>query len=58
MANVQKQFEEFHGNIKLGRFKENQTLRDKRDIIRRKVDERLPGVFEKYGRRANKPLYR
>jgi len=46
MANVQKQFEEFNGNIRLGRFDQNQTLREKRDIIRRKVNEELPGVFE------------
>lgn len=49
MANVQKQFDEFTGKIRLGRFKENATLREKRDIVRRKVDERLPAVFTKYG---------
>jgi cyclic GMP-AMP synthase DncV-like protein len=49
MANVQSQFDEFHNRIKLGRFDENQTLRDKRNIIRRKLEENLPKVFEKYG---------
>jgi len=49
MANVQKQFEEFHKNIRLGRFDQEATLRDKRDIIRRKLEENLPTVFEKYG---------
>jgi hypothetical protein len=46
MANVQKQFETFNGNIRLGKFDENETLREKRNIVRRKVNERLPGVFE------------
>jgi len=48
MANVQKQFDEFNDTIKLGRFDENQTLREKRDIIRDKLRERLPAVFKKY----------
>lgn len=45
MANVQQQFDEFHSAIKLGRFKEEATLREKRDIIQRKLRERLPDVF-------------
>ena len=49
MADVQKQFNEFHGTIKQKRFEDEQILRDKRDIVRRKLDERLPGVFEKHG---------
>lgn len=49
MANVQGQFEGFHEAIKLKRFEENQTLRDKRDIIRKKLRENLPGVFECHG---------
>lgn len=48
MAKVQKQFEQFDASIRLGRFKENATLIEKRDVIRRKVDERLPDVFKKY----------
>jgi hypothetical protein len=49
MAYVQMQFEQFHNAIRLGRFDENQTLREKRDIIRNILHEKLPGVFEKYG---------
>ena len=46
MAQVQQQFEQFHEAIKLGRFEESQTLREKRDIIRGKLEERLSGVFD------------
>jgi hypothetical protein len=45
---IQKQFEAFHEAIKLGRFKENQILREKRDIIKGKLESRLPEIFEKY----------
>ncbi len=48
MARVQKQFEAFDELIKLGRFEENQTLRDKRDIIRNKLETRLPKIFEEH----------
>lgn len=46
MANVQKQFDEFDGAIRLGRFEEEQELRDKRNVIRDKLDEKLPQVFD------------
>lgn len=49
MANVQKQFEEFDQTIRLGRFDESAILREKRDIIRNKLDDKLPGVFEDAG---------
>jgi hypothetical protein len=49
MAYVQTQFEQFNNAIRLGRFDENQTLREKRDIIRDILKERLPSVFEKHG---------
>ena len=49
MAYVQTQFEQFNQAIRLGRFDENQTLREKRDIIRDLLKEKLPGVFEKHG---------
>jgi hypothetical protein len=49
VAYVQTQFEQFHNAIRLGRFDENQTLREKRDIIRDILQERLPSVFEKHG---------
>lgn len=58
MANVQKQFEEFHQRIALGRFEGNQVLRDKRDIIRGKLDARLPDVFASYGESCPKYAYR
>jgi hypothetical protein len=49
MANVQSQFEKFNDTIRLGRFEENEILRTKRDIIRKKLKNNLPGVFKKYG---------
>ena len=45
MAKIQPQFEQFNDTIRLGRFKENATLREKRDIIRKKLEENLPDVF-------------
>lgn len=33
MADLQKQFLEFHNTIKLGSYEENEFLRDKRDLI-------------------------
>jgi hypothetical protein len=49
LANVQKQFEAFHEAIKLGKFDENQILRDKRDIIRQKLEDQLLEIFEMHG---------
>ncbi|MEP0548076.1 MAG: cyclic GMP-AMP synthase DncV-like nucleotidyltransferase [Rhodothermales bacterium] len=49
MADVQKQFTQFHDAIKQKRFEDEQVLRDKRDIVRKKLDDNLPAVFEKYG---------
>jgi hypothetical protein len=49
MANIQTQFEQFDKNIRLGRFKENQTLREKRDTIIKVLKARLPDVFTEYG---------
>lgn len=46
MANIQKQLVKFHNEIKLGRFKENSELRDKRDIITNKVKHGLEKYFE------------
>lgn len=46
MAEIQKQFEQFHDNIKLGRFEENAVLREKRDIIIKKIKEGLKKKFE------------
>lgn len=49
MANIQRQFEKFDEEIRLGRFDENEILRDKRDIIQDKLKARLPEVFEQHG---------
>ncbi len=49
MANVQPQFDQFDKAIRLGRFEENATLREKRDIIRQKLRDRLPEVFKNHG---------
>jgi hypothetical protein len=49
VANVQPQFELFDKAIRLGRFEENATLREKRDIIRKKLREQLPEVFKNHG---------
>ena len=49
MANVQSYFESFDRAIRLGRFDENGILREKRDIIRERVDADLAEVFESYG---------
>src|SRR5437870_4823024 len=49
VADIQKQFEVFHESIKLKPFGENQILREKRDIIRGKLKDRLPEVFESHG---------
>src|SRR5215211_631032 len=46
MAKVQTQFDGFNTAIKLKRFEENKTLREKRDIIKNKLEDKLPGVFE------------
>lgn len=46
MANIQKQLEDFHEEIKLGRLKENAELRDKRDKITKKVKNGLEKYFE------------
>jgi hypothetical protein len=58
MANVQKQFEGFNGKIRLGRFDENQTLRDKRDAVRDRLDEKLPDIFKKYDEQCPSYYYR
>jgi len=46
MADIQKQFKEFHDEIKLKRFTENKTLREKRDIITDKIND---GIKDKFG---------
>jgi hypothetical protein len=58
MANVQKQFEAFNDTIRLGRFEENQVLREKRDVVRNRLDQKLPEVFKKYNEKCPKYFYR
>lgn len=57
MASVQTWFEAFHDAIKLGRFEEEQELREKRDIIRDKLLERLPAVFAAHGEDYPEPCF-
>ncbi|MGK0290296.1 MAG: hypothetical protein ACI86H_001752 [bacterium] len=47
MANVQNYFEKFHEDIKLKRMKENKPLKEKRDIILKKLRDKLKEQFEK-----------
>ncbi|WRU97855.1 nucleotidyltransferase (plasmid) [Priestia filamentosa] len=46
MADIHKQFKDFHEAIKLKRFKENKELREKRDIIKDKVKAGIKKKFE------------
>ncbi len=55
MANVQKQFQDFHEAIKLERFGEDRTLREKRDIIVNKLRDRLKVIFDE--RRETQPTF-
>src|SRR5690242_36905 len=55
MAKIQQQFEQFHDSIKLGKFDESATLREKRDIIRQKLRDRLRDVFKAHGEKC--PAY-
>ena len=48
MADVQNYFEKFDREIRLGRFDQEETLREKRDRIRDRLREKLPEVFESY----------
>lgn len=57
MPNVQPQFDQFHSTIRLGRFDEEATLREKRDIIRKRLRECLPGVFKKYAEPYTEPTF-
>lgn len=49
MALLQTQFEKFNGNIKLAKYEENQTLREKRDLLLTELrqslkDEKIPNT--------------
>lgn len=49
MANLQKQFEQYHDTIKLRRIGEEAILIEKRDIIRKKLKDNLPAIFAEHG---------
>lgn len=57
VANVQTQFNAFNTAIRLGRFDEEKTLRDKRDVLRTGLEEKLPGVFERRGEDVLRPTF-
>lgn len=46
MPDIQKYFDEFHENIKLKRFEENETLREKRNRILARLKNNWKKVFE------------
>jgi len=58
MADVQKHFEQFNDTIKLKRFDQNQTLREKRDIVQSKLKDRLPQVFADHKEEYRVPRFR
>lgn len=49
MPELQPYFEQFNNEIRLGRFTENATLREKRDVVLSKLKDRLKKVFEDKG---------
>jgi len=57
VANVQTQFNAFNTTIRLGRFEEEQTLRDKRNVLRARLEEKLPGVFKWHGEDVLSPTF-
>ncbi|MFI8554399.1 cyclic GMP-AMP synthase DncV-like nucleotidyltransferase [Psychrobacter sp. NPDC077938] len=61
MANLQKQFLEFHDAIKLGTYEENDFLREKRDLIidklKSKLAERKDDGYPQYERSFNQGSY-
>jgi hypothetical protein len=56
MANIQTQMIQFHEKIKLKRFEQNETLREKRDIILRQLDSGLKKNFA--AKKQEPPEYR
>jgi hypothetical protein len=46
MSELQSYFNKFHEKIKLDDFKENSTLRDKRDIVLGKLKDQLKKIHE------------
>lgn len=58
MAELQKYFDKFNTTIRLGRFQEEKILTEKRDIIRNKLNEKLPAIFQRYGEKCPKYSFR
>lgn len=54
MSNLSSKFIQFHDRIKLGRFKENAVLQDKRNIIREKIERNLPDIFKRHNEEVPK----
>lgn len=46
MADVQEQFGEFNETIRLKQYEENATLREKRDVVLKKLKERMKALFK------------
>lgn len=46
MAEIQKQFKEFNEVIRLKQYEDNATLREKRDVVLKKLKQRLKALFE------------
>ncbi|MCK4504660.1 MAG: nucleotidyltransferase [Candidatus Aegiribacteria sp.] len=46
MAEIQKQFEQFNEVIRLKRYEDNAILREKRDIVLKKLKDRFKALFE------------
>jgi hypothetical protein len=58
VASVQTQFDQFHEAIKLKRFEENLTLREKRDAVLGKLLKELPAVFAAHDEEYHQPKFR
>ena len=48
MVNLQSEFEEFHDNIKLNEYEENDTLHEKRDILLNKLKKNISSNASSY----------
>ena len=46
MADLQRQFEEFNEAIRLKKYEDNATLREKRDIVLKKLKQQIKTLFE------------
>lgn len=55
MPKLQKYFEQFHQRIRLGSYKENQTLREKRDLL---LADLKSGLTEQFDKPEDAPRYK